>query len=170
MSISDEIKEHLRSGKLVPVIPETGYGHRSPKRYILLAKSLNEEIEQEINTGNLRFAELKADLVTFQCMSDVDKDLIKQLKPPAEGVWEIRSQRLDPTIRVFGQFAEKNLLIATSYRYRGELGNIADSEWEYEKKKAKHTFNQLFPCYSPKTMKNARKLFDGALCEKYYDD
>ena len=137
---------------------------------MFLAKLLNDEIDNHVQTGNLRFAELKADLVAFQFMTDVEKDLLKQLKPPSDGVWEIRSRRLEPAIRVFGQFAERNILIATSCRYRADLGGFSNSEWKQEKRRVSQIFRQLFPCYSAKTAVNAHKLFDGALGEKHYDD
>ena len=135
-----------------------------------LTNELNSNIQNAIATGDIRFAELQADLVNFLVELDIEKNYLKQLRPPTDGVWEIRSQRVEPTIRVFGQFAAKNILIATSFRYRGDLEELTNPEWDYEKKLTQRTYRQLFPSYQAKTTTDAFQLFDGAIDEKYYDD
>jgi len=137
---------------------------------MFLTKELNAEIAREIAAGDIRFAELEADLVAFLINSAIHKDYLKQLSPPSEGVWEIRCHADEPTIRVFGQFPAKNLFVAMSARYRADLGNSDDPNWKYEIKQARHTWKKLFPTYDAKTTTDAHKLFDGAIHGKYYDD
>ena len=170
MSISDEIGEHVTNGDLVPLRPRIGFGARQIRRYMFLTNELNSNIQSEIASGDIRFAELEADLINFLVEPEIEKDYLKQLRPPTDGVWEIRSQRVEPTIRVFGQFAKKNTLIATSFRYRGDLEEFSNPEWDREKKLTQHAYRQLFPCHQAKNTINAYKLFDGAIDEKYYDD
>lgn len=170
MSIFDEIRDHEANGDLVALRPRFGFGARKIRRYMFLTNELNSKIQSAIAAGDIRFAELEADLVNFLVVPEIEKEYLKQLRPPTDGVWQIRSQRVEPTIRVFGQFVARNILIATSFRYRGDLKEFSNPEWDYEKKLTQHTYRQLFPGHNAKKTTNAHMLFDGAVDEKYYDD
>lgn len=170
MSISDEIQDLVAKGILVPVRPRLGFGARRIRRYMFLTKELNAEIEKEIAAGDTRFAELEADLVAFLVSPAISKDYLKQLIPPSDGVWEIRCHADEPTMRVFGQFAARNVFIAMGARYRGDLGSFDDPRWTYEINRARRIWKDLFPSCGAKVTTDAHKLFDGAVHEKYYDD
>lgn len=169
MSISDEIQNLVKSNDLVPVRPRRPIGGRQLRRYMFLSRSLNDEIQCQISDGNTRFAELEADLAYFLFAIVLEKTFIKQLLPPTDGVWEIRSYREQPSIRVFGQFASRNIFIATSVRYRADLMELGSLEWKYEQRRTRHLYRQLLPSYPARTTVNAHKLFDGAIDDRYYD-
>ena len=65
---------------------------------------------------------LQADLELFAEGQPIDPKYLFLLYPPAEGVWEIRSIRPHPSIRVLGLFAQKDVFIATNLELRENLG------------------------------------------------
>lgn len=168
MSISDEIREHVANGDLVPVLPR--FGGLRVRRYMFMTRELNSEIENPTEGADSRFAELEADLVGFLVNRAIHKDYLKQLRPPTEGVWEIKCYLDEPAIRVFGQFATKNVFIAMTALYRADLAELIDPKWNYEIKRARSIWRNLFPAYDAKTSTVPSKLFDGAIHEKYYDN
>lgn len=167
MSISDEIKNRVASGDLYPVVPVYG---GPPRRFMFLSRELKSEIDNPAEGHEDRFAELKADLTGFLVNSAIHMDYLKQLKPARNAVWEIRCYYDEPSIRVFGQFAMKNVFIAMTARYRADLGPLQDPNWEYEIRRVRHMWRLLFPSYSAKTSANPENLFDGAIDEKYFDN
>jgi len=52
----------------------------------------------------------------------IDPAYLKLLAPARDAVWEIRSVRPAPSIRVLGRFAEYDVFVATNYALRKPLG------------------------------------------------
>ena len=73
--------------------------------------------------------------------------LLEQPAPPKDKVWELRSC-VDPQLRLFGQFAEKNRFVALTWEYRSYLGNDAD-KWYAAMEECKAEWRKLFPAYDP---------------------
>jgi len=166
MSISDEIRARVSEARLFPVKPKNR--GRAVLRYLFITDEIRSAIESPPNGDVARFAELHADLVSFVVDKYVSPDYLWLLSPPRDGVWEIRSRRVEPQIRVFGQFAERNIFIGLTYNYRSELGAYDDSNWNYEIRRAKSRWKDLFPGYGPKLSTDPAKLFTGAINERYF--
>ncbi len=89
---------------------------------------LKRDIEETIK----RFAKLKSDLDTFLISPTIDAKYMKQLLPTGKGVYEIRSVRPKPSIRVFGRFVRKDVFLATHYEERNGLGGFKSYEFTQE--------------------------------------
>jgi len=135
-----------------------------------LAKSLNSAIESPPPGAVERYDELHADLVSFVVQADITPEFLWLLKPKKRGVWEVRSYRVDPQIRVFGQFAQKDVFIALTYEYRSELGDMDNSMWMYQIRTVENCWRELFPAYTAMKSSDQSKLFTGAIDDKYFKD
>lgn len=165
MSIYEEIANRVERGDLFPLSP---YGSNQ-RRHMFIFRSLYEQIENPPVEEEERFDDLKADLASFQIMRAIDCDYIRLLTPRGKGVWSIRSHRDEPQIRVFGQFAAKDLFVAICCRYRSELGGFTDPDWRHEIRRVQTIWNGLFfGAYSPIITSDPNNVFTGAIDEKYY--
>lgn len=118
-----------------------------------------------------RFDDLRADLVSFLIWRRIDPNYLWLLSPKTHGVWEIKSHREEPQIRVFGQFAAKDIFIAMRYRYRSEMGNFDNLNWSFEIRQVERKWRQVFLGeYSALTTQNQHKLFSGATDERFFED
>lgn len=145
--------------------------NRRARRYMFMTDEIATAIDSPAPGDEKRFDELFADLVSFLFARTIHPDYLWQLSPPNLGVWEIRSHIDDPQIRVFGQFARKNVFIAMTMRYRSELGDIHDTNWTYEIRRARHCWQTLFPGgFSALITTDPHKAFSGAVNEKYFKD
>jgi len=168
MSILSQIACRVEEGQLFPVMPRTR--SQPIRRRIFLVESLNSAIESPLPGEVKRYDELHADLVSFVVQADITPEFLWLLKPKTRGVWEIRSHRVDPQIRVFGHFAQKDVFIAMSYEYRSDLGGIDDSMWMYQIRIVENCWQELFPAYTAMKSSDQNKLFTGAIDEKYFKD
>ena len=121
----------------------------------------NEEWEQ-------RIAALRADLEVFVEARTIDPKYLFRLYPARDGIWEIRSVRPAPSIRVLGLFAWKDVFIATNGALREQLGEWQSREWITVKRAAGATWRRLFPTYDPKIASSVQLLVTGALDGKYF--
>lgn len=64
-----------------------------------------------------------------------------------EGVWEIRPSRPSPSIRILGQFAEKDLFIALVWGLRKDLKDKKSIEWKDIIRNCKVEWRKLFSPY-----------------------
>ena len=56
---------------------------------------------------------------------------MKWLDPQKQEVWELKSVRPKPSIRVFGRFAQPNVFVATHWAFRTDLkGKWSQEYWE----------------------------------------
>ncbi len=165
MSIELKIDSHLSEERLKLVVPWVSSDRLQRRLY--LTKELHDEVygEEQNSRESEMFANLIADLEVFVTSDTIDPDYLRQLAPPKEGVWEIRSTRSFPQIRVFGVFAFKDCFIGTHYRHRD---NLKGKQWQKEIKLTKDIWNRLFTGYTHKKSSSRNQLFTGALDEQYF--
>lgn len=139
-----EIRAKEGDGRLVMVRP------LSPRERIVrpmfatpaVSKMLTEEYDESIDVQ--RAASLQADLEVFVTGQPIDPGYLKPLKPIGKNVWEIRSVRPRPSIRVFGRFADRDVFVATNYFLRKPLGAFKSLEWKDAIHVARQEWARLF--------------------------
>jgi hypothetical protein len=115
-----------------------------------------------------RVGTLRADLETFVDGAPLYPSYLFLLSPAQEGVWEIRSTRDEPSIRVLGLFAAKDIFIATNYALRSNLGDWPSREWRDAKVAARTIWTNLFHTYRPIITTNVHRVVTGAINGKYF--
>lgn len=168
MSIHDEILDRYRRQMLFPVLPKaTG---STVRRALFVSEDLHQVLispEGDMEWER-RVAELQADLEVFVEARTIDHKYLFLLYPAHDAVWEIRSVRNDPSIRVLGLFADKDVLIATNHALRADLGGWQSRIWKSVKRAARAKWRQLFHPYNPVIETDPKKLVTGALDGKYF--
>jgi len=168
MSINEEIWSIIKDGRLIELRPAVTSDMKIRSMY--LVRNLHQDIfckrsdDKEIK----RFARLQADLDMFLIGKTLDPKYLYGLTPTSDGVWEIRSTRPNPSIRVFGLFSGKDTFIATHYRERTGLGAWNSTEWKTEIRRSLSVWRQLFPAYNPINSDDISQLISGAIDEKYF--
>lgn len=170
MSILQLIQWRLHEGRIHELDPMPRSARRLRKMYLetqlynelMASKSALEETK--------RFAQLEADLAVFVHSPTIDWKYLFGLWPPSEGVWEIRSVRPRPSIRVMGLFADRDVFVATHFVKRESLGAWNSRQWRDERLRAKTVWSQLFDPYPPSLEKDVQKLVSGAIDGKYFRD
>jgi hypothetical protein len=117
-----------------------------------------------------RVAELQADLEYFVEGMLIDPKYLFLLYPARDGVWEIRSVRPNPSIRVLGLFARKDVFVATNYALRENLGGWQSRDWKQVKQAAKARWTYLFHNYQPQVSTKVHSLVTGAINGTYFKD
>jgi hypothetical protein len=170
MSIEDEIVDRYRRRMLFPLLPKARGA--AARRAMFVAEDLwsvlnspegDDEWEQ-------RVGELRADLERFVIEEQIDPSYLFLLYPAEDAVWEIRSVRPDPSIRVLGSFAYKDVYIATNYAFRKDLGGWQDRRWKAVKRKARAVWRWLFHTYKPLFGTDVKLLVTGAIDGRYFKD
>ena len=168
MSIADEIRWRVRDGRLHPLVP------MAPGSAARRAMYVSEDIKSLLATTHAdlemedRMGILQADLELFAEGQPVDPKYLFRLYPAADCVWEIRSVRPEPSIRVLGLFADQDVFIATNLALRENLGGWQSREWKNVKRLARARWTQLFHTYQPMTSANIHDLVTGAVNGKYF--
>jgi hypothetical protein len=162
MSIGTKLTELEADGRLVRVDPILG-GHQ--RRLVFATPEVMDELDpgkarylEPVNAGQLRawvdnFTNGRKVTVGSDRNRRVD---IKILNPQNDEVWEIR-KRDEPSTRLFGRFAMKDVFIATNVRTCGDLfsvqwitdGYIRWPIWRQEIRRCKATWRALFGMYMP---------------------
>ena len=141
----------------------------APMRAMLVVEELWQVLTSPV--GDLawekRVAELRATLERFVEGHTIDPKYLFLLYPTADAVWEIRCTREDPSIRVLGLFAAKDVFVATHYELRENLGGWESREWKNVKKRAKARWRILFNTYPPICGARVGTLVSGAADGKY---
>jgi hypothetical protein len=166
MSIRQMILERVQEGRLHAFYPLPLSGRRYREMY--LTDELRRYFVAPQDVEVQRLAELEADLAVFVQSPSVDPNYIFCLHPVRDCVWEIRSVQPEPSIRVFGQFAAKDLFIAMHFELRSMLGEWERKEWKISKRRAGSTWRSLFPAYNPMAGNDAKLLVTGAIDGKYF--
>jgi hypothetical protein len=144
MSIEDFIQDALEREMLFPLLPQAA--GEVPERALLVCEGLwailtspdgDDEWEQ-------RVGKLRADLERFVNGDIIEPKYLFLLYRAEEGVWEIRSVLPDPSIRVLGCFAMRNVFVATNYVLREDLDGWQDRTWKAVKRLAKTIWNRTF--------------------------
>ena len=168
MSIKQEVASLVDGGKLRLVTPKVP-SDRSLRKLYLTKELFDKVYEEKEGLSEIEmFANLIADLEVFVTSETIDLGYLWCLEPSKDGIWEIRSTRQEPQIRVFGVFAAKNIFVGTHHKLRGELGNKNSEQWKIEIRRAKSIWRNLFPAYTHKKTDDLNQLFTGALDEKYF--
>lgn len=135
MLIQDRIIVALAAGKLF--IPERIAEWPGEPRAFFMCKPLYESVLEGRNSSDARerqsWAALEAAMRYFIEGGYVTDDLIKQLSPPKNEHWELRSRKPRPSLRVFGRFAYPNVFIGTHVKPRKSLGGMWSPQFEHEK-------------------------------------
>lgn len=175
MSIKAELLNVVSKGQLVQLAPHVAADKLIRKMY--LTAELNELIASyqgmdydaatsEQKEAISRFAKLKADLDMFLTRPEIDPEYMKQLDPAGKGVYEIRSVRPKPSIRVFGRFIDKNIFVATHIAERKELGGWKSYEFKQEIAACRKIWGTIFPNHQAKEGCTLSSLVTGGHDEK----
>jgi hypothetical protein len=168
MSIANVIKDRRDAGMLFPVLPAAPGA--TARRAMFVTEQLWGFLTSPEGTEEWerRVAELQADLEYFVEGRAIDPKYLFLLYHVREAVWEIRSVREQPSIRVLGRFAEKNTFIATNYALREDLGGWESRAWRDVKVLARARWTNLFQQYQPIQGSNIHDMASGALNGKYF--
>ena len=170
MSIEDEILDRVRREMLWPLRPKAA---GAPIRRALF---VGEKLWAELNSPEGdeewedRIGRLRADLEIFVTESSIAPRYLFLLYPARDGVWEIRSIRDSPSMRVLGLFPDTDIFVSTNYARRENLGGWQSREWSSIKRTARAVWRQLFPSYDPKITANVNEVCSGATNEIFYKD
>lgn len=148
-TIRHEIKALEAAGKLIMIRPRSTNEWIVRPMFVTRAiwKMLNEDYDLLIDIKRAAF--LQADLEVFVTGQSIDAMYFKRLAPKGKNVWEIRSPRPRPSIRIFGRFAERDVFIATSYSLRMPLGQFNSLQWRNAVHIARQEWNGLFRNHQP---------------------
>jgi len=108
--------------------------------------------------------------VSFLVLADIPPNFMFLLTGKQKGVWELKSCHPEPQIRVFGQFAQKDVFIALEFRYRSDMEGPESESWNYLMAKVTREWNLLFPKNQPLTTKIVNKVFSGEIDGQYFKD
>ena len=168
MSITDEIIDRVDRKMLFPITPAARGA--TIRRALFVSEELNNVLNS--SEGNpeweKRVAELKADLEVFVGARTIDPKYLFLLYPSRDAVWEIRSVRGSPSIRVLGVFAATDVFIATNHALRETLGGWESREWKTVKRAARASWRRLFNPYNPLVETDVKRLVTGALDGRYF--
>jgi hypothetical protein len=74
---------------------------------------------------------------------------LKRLDPPPIEIWEVKVVEPRPQVRLFGRFADRDLLILTKFHLRDKLGDKGSRQWDAAMKECEDTWDALgLPLYS----------------------
>lgn len=168
MSIEVEVQRWvLREGLHVlrPLTPKTAC-----RRAMFVTSKLWEALNGpwESEDDEERFGRLYADLVQFVEGRRIDHNYFKNLWPRRDGVWEIRSVRPSPSVRVLGRFATKDVFIATNFELRNELGEFDSREWREAKRRCLAEWRHLFNSYPALIGNTIHDHISDAIDGKYF--
>ncbi|HEY8581197.1 MAG TPA: hypothetical protein VIL72_15015 [Beijerinckiaceae bacterium] len=134
--------DSARVGRVAPFL------HWLPcPRVFLMARALFDEFHarrrDEDPAISARWARLHADIDHFITGGFVTADQIKRLEPAKQEVWELRSPRPRPGLRIFGRFARPDVFLATHAAERKTLGSKWSLEFELAKLRCEETWREL---------------------------
>jgi len=168
MSIKDEIKDKCDRKMIFPLVPLV------PGATMRRAMFISEELWNDLNSeeGDLeweeRIGQLQADLENFVTARAIDSKYLFLLYPSRDCVWEIRSRRPSPSIRVLGQFAQRDVLITTNMALRKDLGGWQSRGWKEVKRASRAIWDWLFGTYRPVQTVDVNEVISGAIDGKYF--
>lgn len=152
---------------LFPVLPRAAGA--TARRALLASAEVQAMLDEEDVDGETeaRMGTLEADLDLFTEGRTIGPRYLFLLYPASDGVWEIRSVRDAPSIRVLGLFAEKDVFVATNLALREDLGGWRSREWKTVKKIARARWNVLFHTYPPMITSTVHDVVSGAVHGDY---
>jgi hypothetical protein len=170
MSIEDEIDDCVRRGRLFPLAPKAAGA--TIRRAMFVAEKLWNELNSPEGDAEWeeRIGRLRADLELFVTEQVISPHYLFLLYPSADAVWEIRSVRDRPSLRVLGLFPDMDVFISTNHARREELGGWQSREWKEIKRTARAVWRQLFPTYQPIVTADVGEVCSGAVNEIFYKE
>jgi hypothetical protein len=117
-----------------------------------------------------RVAKLQSDLEIFVTEKEITPKYLFLLYPAQDAVWEIRSVRNRPSLRVLGRFPIQDVLIVTNFARREDLGGWQSRAWKAVKRKALAVWRALFPTYPAIQTTDVRQVCSGASDEIFYKE
>ena len=168
MSIEEEILDRVDRGMLFSLLPKAAGD--APIRAMFVGERLWGVLESAEGDADWerRVGELRADLEVFVTQRDIDPKYLFLLFPALEAVWEIRSTGSDPSLRVLGLFAMKDVFVAADCALRSDLGGWQSRAWKAIKRNAKAIWRSLFHPYDPILTTNVNDVVTGAIDGKYF--
>jgi hypothetical protein len=162
------MKDAVARGMLYPLIPRAAGS--SARRALLVYDKLWDFLQspEGDEAWERRVAELQADLELFAEGAPIHPKYLFCLYPASKAVWEIRSVRDSPSIRVLGLFAERDVFIATNFALREDLGGWQSREWKEVKRTAQACWRNIFHTYPPCYGVNVHDHVSGALDGSYF--
>jgi hypothetical protein len=98
----------------------------------------------------------------------VNKGYMKHLTPPEDGIWEIRCRDPKPGIRVFGMFAQVDVLVVTNCKDRITLREEGSREWRDELLRCKAEWRKLFHPHQPQCGLNINDYISDSVVDNRY--
>ena len=114
-----------------------------------------------------RVGELRADLEVFVTQDEIDQRYLFLLYPARDAVWEIRSVRTEPSIRVLGSFAQKDTFVAMHHALRSDLG-LAIARLETCEAQRQSILASAIPSYNPVVTTDVKDVVTGAIDGRYF--
>ena|SRR5581483_2692929 len=147
VSIWDQIQLHVIGQRLFAV-PLTSTKDLVWRPMFLVSDLYREIYECAPNTeAGLRYARLQGDLERFVSGGPITDSYLSPIRPLARAVWEIRSRKPKPSLRVFGLFASVNIFIGTNHQSRPWLSDKV--EWDRANRIARSEWRKLFEDQAP---------------------
>jgi hypothetical protein len=143
------IKSHESAGRLRRLVPRSV--DAPLRKPIFLRHELHQTIfgEQTNAEHTVRYMALCARLEMFIGDEVIASSCMKPLVPYRKGVWEILNKKPNPSLRVFGLFAARDVFIGTHHQLRSALGGFNTPMWKEEIRRVTHEWNQLFEGIDP---------------------
>ena len=117
-----------------------------------------------------RIGKLRADLEVFVIEASIVPKYLFLLYPAHDAVWEIRSTKDDPSLRVMGLFPIQDTFVSTEYARRDMLGGWESREWKIIKRRACAIWRNLFFAYDPIVTIDVKQVCSGATDEIFYKE
>jgi hypothetical protein len=170
MSIEDEISDRCARQMLFPILPKAAGAPIN--RAMFVEEALWGVLDSPVGPPEWeqRVGELRADLEQFVTGEPIEPSYLFLLYPSRDAVWEIRSVRPDPSIRVLGRFALKDVYVATNHALRADLGGWQSRAWKEVKRAAIAAWSRLFNTFQPLITINIDDLVTGALNGRYFKE
>ena len=168
MSINDSIRWRVEQGMLYPLVPKAP--GTAARRSMFLSEPLWKMLSATHEDPDLedRLGYLQADLEVFANGGSISPKYLFLLSPLRDCVWEIRSVQHEPSIRVLGLFADKDVFIATGHALREDLGGWQSRQWREVKRAARANWRSLLGTYEPMNSTKIDELVTGAINGKYF--
>ncbi|MFZ5674163.1 MAG: hypothetical protein ACOZAM_14475 [Pseudomonadota bacterium] len=133
-------------------------------------ENLQAVLDSPIGTAEWeqRVASLRADLEAFVTLKDIGPKYLFLLYPGTKGVWEIRSVQEEPSVRVLGLFAARDVFVATNYALREDLGAWQSRAWKDVKLTAWARWRIHLHTYQPIITNDVHAVVSGAVNGKYF--
>jgi hypothetical protein len=167
MSICAQIRECVQLGELHQLLPMLDSD--PVERKVFISTEIKDALEGPWpnKTAERRLRELQGDLEAFvkgdiigMCLTAFQHKTayMGRLDMPKDEVWDIRSRRNSPALRVFGRFASVDTFIALRIRPRSvrvnwlnsePLGGAESREWQFAIIETLQEWNRLLPNFNP---------------------